>query len=356
MPAASEDQSNRTSVGPRRKRFGGTAALLTGAVALCLLWVVYWYGARQIGAAALDRVAAAAAARGYAAECDDISGGGFPLSVNLSCSRASLSETDGGLQATVNGFVTKTLLYRPWSIQSTAAGPLELSLTPNDTQLTARWKMAATQIDASIGGLSSLKVRLDGLQLSVVSNAEVAPFADLAVAHAEITVSPGSGNHYSLSGVARELAAEAEDGSALPVIDLTANLTALDFGNSLGLDPRQAFAEWIDRGGAIRIDNLTLTADSVSGTATGELALSDDGTISGDLNLTIAGVDELPDLVESFYPEAGEKAGQIVAAVVAFTRPTETPSGPARQMTVLIRNSVVSIGILPIGVIPPLAF
>ncbi len=328
--------------------------LVTAVIVLGALWVTYWYGANQIGAAALDRVATAAAARGYTAECTDIAGSGFPLSVNLSCSRASLKETGGGLQAAVDGFTATTALYRPWTIRSAATGPLAVNLAENE--LTASWETAESQIDAGIGGLSSIATNLVGLQIDIASSAEALPFDGLTVAQADLAVRPASDQDYRLSGTAQALALHANDSDPLPEIDFAADLNAVDFGDSLGLDPRRALATWISEGGNLQIDDLSMVADAVSASATGTLALSDDGTASGELNLTIVGVEELPDLVESYYPEAREQIEQVIAAVIAFTRPVETPDGPARQMTVLVRNNVVSIGILPIGVIPPLVF
>ena len=41
---------------------------------------------------------------------------------------------------------------------------------------------------------------------------------------------------------------------------------------------------------------------------------------------------------------------------MALTIPVSTPDGPARQTALIIRKGVVSIGIVPIGTIPPLKF
>lgn len=355
MKRATDDRSRRKTARRRRPRLDRRVLVAAIVALLALLWVVYWYGASQIGAAVLDRVAAAASARGYTATCDDISGGGFPWSVDLSCNRASLSGATGA-EATVGGFSATTVLYRPWSIRSEAAGPLDLSLPASAFNVTANWQKAETRIDASFGGLSAVAANIEGLRLDLPSGTGLPPFDGLNLTRSEVIVSPASGDDYSVSVVAHGIGLEVENRSDLPEIDLDADLRALDFGDSLGLDPREALRAWIAGGGGLRIDSLTIAADTVSAEAGGALAVSADGKLSGDLEVTIAGVETLPALVETFYPAARDQTAQIVAAVTAFTRPVDTPSGPARQMTLLIRDSVVSVGILPIGVVPPIAF
>lgn len=329
--------------------------VLVGVVILlAVLWGIYWYGASQIGAALLDRAAAAAAARGYTAECDDIAGGGFPFSIDLSCSRARLAG-GGGVQAAVEGFSATTPLYRPWTVRSRADGPLTVTLPTGGSNVTANWQSAETTIDAGIDGLSGMTTRFENLQLDL-PGAEALPFTDLSLALGELEVTPVAGDDYRMSAVMHGVVLESESGRNLPQIDLDADLSALGFGESLGLDPRRAVGAWIAAGGNLRIDELAVVTDTVSANASGALALSTDGKLSGDVDVTIADIEALPELAEAFYPEARDQTEQIVAAVTAFTRPVETPAGPARQMTLLVRESVVSIGILPIGVIPTLAF
>jgi hypothetical protein len=324
-------------------------------ILLAILWGTYWYGANQIGGALLDRVAAAAAARGYTTECDHIASGGFPFSINLSCSRARLAGA-GGVQAAVDGFSATTPLYRPWTLRSKADGPLAVSLPTRTSDRTASWKRAEATIDAGIGGLSGIAARLEGLQIDLPARAAAQAFDGLSLSQGEVRVTPAADDDYKISAMVQGVALESESGRALPRIDLDADLSILDLGDSLGLDPRRAIGAWIAAGGILRIDALTVVADTVSANASGALTLSADGKLSGDVDVTIAGIEEVPNLVEAFAPKARNQTEQIVAAVAAFTRPVETPKGPARQMTLLVRESVVSIGILPIGIIPTFAF
>jgi hypothetical protein len=275
--------------------------------------------------------------------------------INLSCSQARLAG-GGGVHAVIDGFSATTPLYRPWTVRSTADGPLAVSLPASGSDVTANWQRAETTIDAGIDGLSGIATRFENLQLDLPAAAEELSFAGLSLALSEVRVTPAADDDYRMSAMAHGVALESESGRHLPQIDFDADLSALGFGESLGLDPRGAVSAWIAAGGKLRIDDLTVVADAVSANASGVLALSTDGKLSGEVDVTISGIEGLPDLVGTFYPEARDQTEQIVAAATAFTRPVETPAGPARQITLLVRESVVSIGILPIGVIPTLTF
>lgn len=356
MNRATEDQSTGSTANrPRRRR--SRKLLLAGAVAVvALLWIVYWYGANQIASAAVDRATAAAAARGYAAECEDMASGGFPLSLDLSCSRASLTGNTAGLLAILDGFSATTPLYRPGRIEWTATGPLVFDAPGMGIGLSATWQKAGTEIDADLDGLSAVATSLVELRVDLPPAPGTRPFGGLTLARADLSVAPESGDAYRLSVFANAVALTADSGRNLPEIDVAAKVVALDFGNSLGLDPRLSIVDWIAGGGKLRIGDLTLVTDAVTASYSGDLALSPEGKVSGSLDVVITGVEALPDLVESFRPGSRDQAAQIVAAVLAFSRPVEVPSGTARELRLLIRDSVVSIGILPIGVIPTIGF
>ena len=344
-----------------RRRWSGKLWLAAGLAIVVMLWLVYWYGANQIAAAVLDRATAAASARGYSAECEGVESGGFPLSLDIACSRARFSGNADGLLATIDGFSATTPLYRPGRVDWFATGPLVVDAPMQGIDLSATWQLARSSLDAGFGGLSMIETSIKDLRVELPPTdnslpSGPMPFGGLALAQADLSISPQSADRYRLSATASAIALDTGGDADLPEIDLRADLSALDFGSSLGLDPRATLIDWLAGGGILRIDDLTLVTETVSTSYTGKLSLSPEGKVSGEINAVIAGIEAVPDLVESFRPGSREKIAQIVAAIVAFTRPVETSNGPAREMKLLVRDSVVSIGILPIGVIPTIAF
>jgi hypothetical protein len=341
----------------RRPRRRSAGIFLVGTViVLSLLWLLYWYGANEIAAALRDRATVLAGARGYAVECADEISGGFPVSIELACSRASLAGGAGGVTAAIEGLSARSPLYRPGRVEWTATGPFILDGPADGIDLTATWLIAETKLDAGLGGLSGVTARIEDFAVFLPPGGRPLPFAGMKLSRADLSVFPTSDDAYRLSASADGVALETGDERNLPRIDIDAELVALSFGGSLGLDPRQALRAWLARGGNLRIDNLTVLADSVETTYSGTLALSTEGRVSGDLNLAIRGIEDLPDLVERFRPGSRDDVEQIVATIIAFTKPVDTTSGPSRELDLLIRDNIVSIGIIPIAVIPRFAF
>ena len=339
---------------PRRRN--GKIYMVATLVVLALLWVGYWYGAREIASVALERMTTSAGARGYTVECQDEIAGGFPLGISLSCNRVSLAAKTSGQSTIVDGFSATAPLYRPGRIESVATGPLVLGGPANAIGLTANWLKAETTLGAGLGGLSSIATYVEDLSVRPLPGHRSPPFGGLAITNGTVLIAPGSGDSYRISASALDVAFATDDGRQLPEINLEAELSALAFGDSLGLDPREALRDWLSSGAILQIDNLAVAVDTVSTRYSGTLALSPDGGISGDLKLIITGLEALPDVVDAFRPGSRDKVAQVAGVIAAFSKPVKTPAGNSREMTILIRDNIVSIGIIPIGVIPRLSF
>lgn len=339
-----------------RQRRNGKVYMVATFVVLALLWIVYWYAANQIASAALDRATAAATARGYSLNCEDETIGGFPLGVDVACTHTSLADTTGAFSANIEGFQANAPLYRPGRVETTAIGPLVLNAPGNGISLTANWREAETTLNAGLGGLSRIATYVEELDLRLPPGNRSLPLDGLALANANLAISPESSNDYRVSASALAVELATADGRQLPEIDIEAELVALGFGDSLGIDPRNALRNWLAGGGTLQIEDLEIIAGAVSTNYTGTLVLSRDGSLSGDIKVTITGLEALPDLAEAFRPGSRDNVAQIAAAVAVFTKPVETQAGISREMMMLVRDNVVSIGIFPIGVIPKIKF
>jgi hypothetical protein len=339
-----------------RHRRNGKVYMVATFVVLALLWIVYWYAANQIASAALERASAAATARGYSLNCEDETIGGFPLSVDVACTHTRLAEATGAFSANIEGFQANAPLYRPGRVETTATGPLVLDAPGKGISLTANWREAETTLNAGLGGLSGIATYVEELNLHLPPTNRSLPLSGLALANANLVISPESSDDYRVSASALAVELATGDGRQLPEIDIEAELVALGFGSSLGLDPRNALRGWLTGGGTLQIEDLEIIAGAVSTNYTGTLVLSPDGSLSGDIKVTITGLEALPELAEAFRPGSRDNVAQIAAAVAVFTKPVESQAGISREMMMLVRNNVVSIGIFPIGVIPKIRF
>ena len=104
------------------------------------------------------------------------------------------------------------------------------------------------------------------------------------------------------------------------------------------------------------VERLKLIVGAASADADGQLQLAPDGLLSGKLTLRLRNPEAFGDLAEAIRPGARDNLDQLLPVLMALTIPVNTPEGPARQTAVIIRKGVVSIGIVPVGTIPPLKF
>ncbi len=343
-----------------RKRRSAWRGWLIGILVLIpVLWVGYWYAAEQVARAAIDRATTRPIAGGRVA-CTDRTLGGFPLRLDFGCTRAAYGDGAEGtgehLSAALGGVRASAPLYQPGHVEATLTGPFVVNAPAIGIAVTTSWSDAYTSATAGLDGLKSAAATFHSLDFSSASG-PVLPVKAVTADLAEASAAPAGGDAYRFSATAHALKVERADGSTIPAIDGNAEITALDFGSSLGTDPRGALRAWARNGGTARVDRLRFAAGDAIADADGKLTVSPDGLISGTLNVRLMNPQAFVALAEAIKPGSARDASKILAVVMALTVPVNTPDGPARQTTVVIRNGLVSVGILPTPlVIPPLRF
>lgn len=342
-----------------RKRPGIWRGWLIAILVLVpVLWVGYWYAAQEIARAAFDRATTRTVAGGRFA-CTGESLGGFPLRLDFGCTRAAYGDGPEGtgerLSAALGGFRASAPLYQPGHVEATLTSPLVVNAAPLGIAVTTQWSDASTSATAGLGGLESAAATFHSLDFSSAGGPRV-PVKSVTADLAEAAVAPAGGKAYRFSASTRDLKVVGADGRALPAIDGDAKVTAKDFGSSLGTDPRAALRAWAKAGGAAHIDHLRVAAGKAIANATGDLTLAANGLVSGKLVVQLSDPQAFVALAEEIKPGAAKEADKILAVLSALTVPVDTPDGPARQTTVFIHNGLVMIGILPVGMLPPVRF
>jgi hypothetical protein len=136
---------------------------------------------------------------------------------------------------------------------------------------------------------------------------------------------------------------------------IDADVTALDFGRSLGTDPGRRLAEWLAGGAQLQVDRLTVATGETTAGATGRLIISPDGLLSGDVTLRIVGMEAIPALAERLGLGSRNRLQNIIGMAGAVMRPAADDPA-ARDVPVTIRDGVARIGFIPLGTIPRLRF
>jgi hypothetical protein len=341
----------------RRKRQTGTTLVLV-AVGLVALWCLYWFAAHAISNAVVGRVLAATETRSPSLACPGLVSSGFPFRVDFACREVSFADTEQGLAGALADLAVSAPLYRPGHVSVAAAGPLKVAAPDSGVDVSVQWTAARAEADAGIDGPTRVAADFDGVALADGLRLPGLALKSATAESAAIAAWPAGdkAKAYRIEMSMKDLVLTPDDDRALPSITIEAEAAALDFGSSLGFDPKAAILDWLRQGAGADIDRLVLTIGAFATEATGHLKLSDAGLLSGKLTVRFRNLDQLPEIAEAFRPGSYEDAQKVASVISAGTKKIEDATGPARQTVLNLREGVVSFGIIPIGFIPPVTF
>ncbi|MHA1157122.1 MAG: DUF2125 domain-containing protein [Alphaproteobacteria bacterium] len=338
--------------GRNRRGFGGW--LIGLVVILALAWVGYWFAARTAATFALDRLNSAPFA-GQQLGCAGQRLSGFPLSIDVGCRTVTMAATSGAMKGELGGLQASALLYRPGFVTATLTSPLTVNAPADGIAATLSWSLGTAEAQAGLDGITSLSGNFHNPQLAT-GGAPLLPITGALAARANATAKPAGKDAYAFTARAEALELTRPGGRELPAFDVDLAVVALDFGDSLGTDPRAAILAWLRRGGTVRVDHVRLASTGATVETSGELTLSSDGILSGSLALRYANLEALSDLAETLRPGSAEQMGPVLAVLNAMTVPAEINGAPARETTLVISDGLVAVGIIPIAVLPALRF
>lgn len=340
-----------TEPAPRRRRGLKWTAILI--VAALVLWVGYWFAARQAATMAFDRAFASLAANQRDVACDETALSGFPFRLDLDCGNLAFSDRKAGAAVTAARVTATAPLYRPGRVEAAIAGPVTIEAPDQRVSLEASWENAVATVDAGFGGLNGATIALDQVEIVPGTGKNRMPFTHASADNATISALPASGGDYRFTIDATGLTLQPKKGDELPPMAIDADVTALDFGRSLGTDPGRTLAAWLADGAQLQVDRLTVAMGETTAGATGRLLISPDGLLSGDITMRIVGLDAIPALAERLGLGSRDRLQNIIGMAGAIMRPA--PDNPAaRDLPVTIRDGVARIGFIPLGTIPRL--
>lgn len=333
----------------RRRRRGLTGWIVGLIVILALAWIGYWSGARYLAGIAVERATTAPVAGNHLG-CAGRSFSGFPLRVNLDCRTVTLAAPTRSVNAELGGLSASAPLYRPGFAAATITSPLTINAPGDGLALTASWSLGEAEATASPSGLKSVQGTFLGLEIENAGVGSRLPVIAAAAAVVEAFAKPAGGGAYAFGARADRLQIVRRNGTALPEADIELSVRALDFGNSLGTDPRATILAWLRDGGTAEVERARIRTGGAVVDADGMLTISPNGMLSGSLALRFTNLDALAALIETLRPGSRDQIGPALVALTAMTVPVDTEDGPARQTTLTIIDGFVAIGIIPIPI------
>jgi len=356
---------------PRRWRIALPLALVA---VLAAAWSAFWYFASTKAETEFANWRKREAAAGREVACGTQTIGGFPFRIELRCTDPAVNLRKTRLSLQAKDMLAAVQVYQPSLLIAEFAGPMTVDDEAHGQKFALDWSLA----QASVRGLprpERVSIALDKPTLARLG-AESLAHAE----HAELHVRP-----------APRLP---QDPPAIDVVlELTQALISLprvpdkpinaDIAGTLrGLDdlsPRplpQLLRDLAAKNGRLDITKARVQQGDVLGTGSGTLRLTARGTLDGELQLTVAGIDQLMAMlgVDKAVGQASQRAlsriapglnldqllgprgGAALAAAGAamLGQPAELEGRQAVTLPLRFTDGVVFLGPLKVGEVAPL--
>jgi hypothetical protein len=369
------------SLSSRRRRW--PLLLMVAIVAGAALWSGLWYHGAGVAARTIEGWKAREAQSGRVYSCAMQEIGGFPFGIHFRCADAAAELTSTRPPVAVKGkaLLVSASVLQPTVLRSEIVGPVTVADPGQPPHLAANWRHA--------------QVHVRGLPTSPEQVA-------IAVEEPVVDIVPGQ-NVFKAGRV--DITGRLLSGTVLanPVIEAVLKLAAASapYWHSAAAAPTDADITFVLRGlkdfapkpwpvrfrelqaadGRIEVSRARVQQGETIAVADGALGLSPSGRLDGQLRLTVANLDKiLPALgldrllaqqsqpnrlneaigaLDRLVPGLGNVARQnagpaIVAGINLMGQPTELEGRRAVTLPLRFNNGAVSLGVLPVGHVPPL--
>ncbi|MCF1505433.1 DUF2125 domain-containing protein [Afifella sp. H1R] len=312
------------------------------AVILAGLWSAGWYVLATYAERQLDAFLTEQARRGVVMSCPGRHIGGFPFRLRLSCSQP-VEFTSAGTEAATPALAATVRAERPQQVETELASPLTIKAPYLAEPL--KLEFADAKMTTGFGGDGLKRATVDVMGGRTVQGAVTA-----GLDRGQALVKPTEAEDGTSVQVALRGLTVTKDDLALPASDLAlaadvaaapeAVLSGLPGLRQTGLELRQMRAE-LKTGGARVL-------------ASGPLRIGPDGLVSGQLDVTITGIEALSRSIKEM-PDGIREPGQLVlAAISGIGVPAEVDGLPARRLTISLDRGAARIAFINLGRVPPL--
>ncbi|HWV40752.1 DUF2125 domain-containing protein [Pseudorhodoplanes sp.] len=361
--------------GARRRRSIGWLIPALIVVIVVAGWSAFWFyaaeRARDTMAGWIEREAHAG--RVYA--CGQQSLGGFPFRIEIRCdgATASFEKARPPVTLAARSILAAVQVYQPTLVLAEIDGPLTVADPGQSAKLSANWALAQLSLRGTPRNPQRVSMSTNKLTLDSVGGDK--PDRVFAAENAQL--------HGRLaSGTVREN----------PVIDIAASLkaatarihplaaTPFDFDGDTRLIGLRNFQpkSWAERfkeiqqaNGRIEVRNMRLKQGDLLAVASGNLSLTRQGFLDGELTVTATGIEKLlPALgIEALARQGGNRnqrlgaalslidqmaPGAISSAVSLLGEPVELEGRKATRMPLRFKNGFATLGPVKLGQLPPL--
>jgi len=368
---------------PRRRRWPVVLPLAI-VIALALAWSAVWFFAARSAEAEIAAWREREAAAGRIYRCGSESVGGYPFRIEVRCADAGAELTGVAtpLSFRLADILVAAQVYDPSLLIGEFQGPLTVAEPGRPPTVIASWKLAQASVRGTPAAPQRLSVVLEAPRFDRIVGATQQTF--LAAARTEL--------HGRLAGGTAEanpvvdIAVKLTDALAPALHPLTAQTFNLDGAVTLRGMKDFAPKPWPERlrelqanGGRLDITSLRAAQGDMLAAGAGTLSLTATGGLEGELQLTVAGIDQLLAAlqIEKAIQEPGGRLGAalgmldrvspglanfarqnagtaISAGVRMLGQPTKLDGRDAVALPLRFSDGAVFLGPLAVGRVPPL--
>jgi hypothetical protein len=365
---------------PARRRPWLVIVPVAGLVLLATAWCAFWFFAAGRAESELTRWREREAQRGRIYACANEAVGGFPFRIEMRCQEPSADfRRIKSVSLKAKSSVAAVQIYQPTLMVSEIAGPMTVSENGATPVAVVDWQLA----QVSVRGLTALPERISAVFDKFAVDRLEAGAAQKAVSADHLEFHIRQAPRLPQDPMVLDLALKL-DGALIPLVpqlattaleaDITAVLRGLD-----DLAPKplaERLRQLQAANGRLEIRQARIRQGDVIGVGQGTLSLTAAGRLDGEVNLTIAGLDQLvtalgldqavarqtqsaasrlaPGLnLDKLLGPRGNAA--IAAAGVAMLgRPAELEGRKAVTVPLRFSDGAVFLGPLPVGQMQPL--
>jgi hypothetical protein len=332
---ASQNPSNPSPVGRKVRRLG------IGIVVVMALYTAAWF----YGANRLDRFLAntlAGQTQGEVqAECGNLSVGGYPFLIGVTCDRIRFVDGGSGLDAAFGAFRSAARIYMPGTAVLELDGPARLDLTRSGIAVDGNWQSMRASVGAGLDGLKRASVEGRDVAFHVASDVTYQIF-DLKIGHAEWHVRANGGD-LDLALLAEKLDFRTEgQPPLLPELSASAELTLVGKAHVLGGSPYGS----LETKGELRSFKADL-GNGIYGELSGPISIDAEGWVSGELTMMLENLDLWEKTLVSAFPDAGA----TISGMADMLRGLQKDKARV-TVNLSIDRGTISLSMIPIGHIP----
>ncbi|MEQ8657045.1 MAG: DUF2125 domain-containing protein [Hyphomicrobiales bacterium] len=327
---------------------------------LVVLVVAAWFIGAQIYRGAIDEGRTALASEGVTLTCADESLGGFPARFEWRCSSLSISTASGG-QLSGGAFNTVAPVWNPLFTIAEWTGPFRsVSADGFDADIASDLLRASIRLNTSLE-LERLSAVLDPFSVTLQSAPQAIVSANQAEMHVRqpLEVAGGANAATGRTGdndleVALVLfGLESPFLGGVNQIDMSITALMEELASIRARSLQHGLRAWVERSGRITPLTTRLRLDDHAINLDGDGVIGADGRIGFDGAIATNDVAALVDLMGI---DASNNASAITAGAMLFGRQTTIGEDTATELPLRVSQGAVSIGPVPLGVLPPLRF